>query len=222
MSTTFEASCLEKIEAAEYPILIIPFHGTPAPFMIRELNEAQTLACGNFSLIETLEDKIRLNTKKYNIRDIIAYADRNHAIVRAALIKPTYDQIFEIIGANPKVDENKKELKELKKKLGKTKSGPQRSALEEEIDTLRIWCDFLLPNDFMSYVVSYTLGINKSDIKLISGKIMLDCAILAEKGSNDPIDHCDGRFTPFMRDDFNRRSWIILAEKRKEMKPHGR
>ena len=113
----------------------------------------RTLACGNFSLIETLEDKIWRNINKCKIKDIVSYAERNHNIVRAALISPTYDQIFELIGQDPKVDEAKKLLIELKKQIGKTKSGPQRSALEEEIDTMRIWCNFLLPNDFMSWIV---------------------------------------------------------------------
>jgi hypothetical protein len=212
---------IEQIEAIEYPILFIPFHGTPVPVQVRELTQAQLMSCGNFSLIETLEDKIRMDSKKCKISDIVAYAERNHNIVKQALINPTYDQLFKIVGTNNKVKEAKKELAELKKKIGSTKSGPQRSKLEEEIDNMRIWCDLILPNDFMSYVVSHALGINKSDIKTISQNMLLDAAVLAERGHDNPADHIDGRFTPFMKDDINKRAWFLLNQKRKENKPNA-
>ena len=208
----------EAIEFAAYPLLMAPFNGTPIPVKLRELNQAQILACGNFSLIETLEDKLRITSKKCKIKDIIAYSSRNDNIVKAALINPTYEQIYKIIGVNPKLEEKKELLKELKKQLHNAKPGPQRSALEEEIDTVRIWCDYLLPNDFISYIVSYTLGIDKSDIKTISQGMLLDAAVLAERGHDNPADHMDGKFTPYMKDDINRRAWFLLAEKRKEKK----
>ena len=214
-----ESASLEKIRDAQYPILFVKFYGTPIPIMVRELNHAQTIACGGFSLIETLEDKIHLKSKtNIKIKDIIAYTERNHEIVKEALIKPTYDQIFEMIGADPKVEEKKKKIEELKKIMTQVKPGPKRSAIEEELDTLRIKCQYLLPDDFIAWIVSYTLGINKSDIKKVSHKMLLDAAILAKNGNDNPADHLKGRFTDFMQDDINRRSWIIYNEWMKEQK----
>jgi hypothetical protein len=211
----------DDIYDAAYPILVAPFHGTPVPVQIKELTQFQTMACGNFSLIETLEDKLR-QKEKITPKDIIEYSSRNHAIVKEALINPTYEQILKIIGSNIKVEEAKKKLKELKKQLEQVKPGPQRSILEEELDTCRIWCDFLLPTDFISFIVSYSLRIDKSDIKKVSENILLDAAILAERGHDNPADHIDGKFTPFMRDDINRRAWYLLAMKRKRNKSNAR
>lgn len=207
----------KEIEAAAYPVLLVPFHGTPVPVKLRELTQAQLMACGNFSLIETLEDKIRTKTKKIRIGDVIAYAERNHNIVKAALISPTYEQIKKILSQNIKVEEAREKLKELKEKLQHVKKGIQRSALEEEIDCMRIRCSFLLPDDFISYIVCYSLGIDKSDIKEISERMLVDAAILATRGNDNPADHIDGKFTPFMKDDINRRAWYLFEKKKKEL-----
>jgi hypothetical protein len=187
---------------------------------LRKLTQAQILTCGDFSLIETFQDKIWKQKGKPKIGEIIAFAERNHAIVKAALVSPTYAQIFEIIGSDFLVEERKKELAEMRKKLIQTPRGPERNALEEEIDTLRIWCDLILPEDFMSFVVAFSLGIDESDIKLVSEEMLINAAMLAERGHDNPSDHicADGRFSPFNKYDIDRRAWILLAEKRENMK----
>ncbi len=238
---------LVKIRDAQYPLLIIPFNGTPIPIVLRELNHANIMTCGDFSLIETLEDKIGMKSKNVKMRDIIAYAERNHAIVKESLVSPTYDQIFEMINEddlqtternlkeaiknkdkirikelkiiidNIKKDseipqsrrdkEIKKEIEEVKKELIKVKPGPKRSAMEEELDALRIKCQMILPDDFVSWIVCYALKIDKTDIKKVSEKMLLDSAILAKNGHDNPADHIDGNFTHFNKDDINRRAW---------------
>ena len=198
---------LEKMRDAKYPLLFVPFCGSPVPVIIKILNHAQTLACGNFSLIETLEDKIRLKTKKIKPSDILAYAERNHNIVKAALLKPTYEQVIEMIGIDPEINKKKNIIESLRKKLHQAKPGPKRSALEEELDGLRIITEFILPDDFVSWIVCYTLGIDKSDIKSITKKMLLDAAILAKNNHNSPAENLKGLFTDFMIDDINRRSW---------------
>lgn len=209
---------LQDIEYAAFPILIAPFHGSPVSVKLRELTQAQILACGNFSLIETLEDKVMRKHKKINIKDMIGYAERNHSIVKAALICPTYEQIFKIIGCIPGRNKKKKQLLELEQKITQMKPGPKRTELQNKIDALRIWYDLILPDDFISFVVGYSLGINKSDIKKVSEEMLLNAALLAERGHDNPVDHVDGIFTPFMKDDINCRAWNILDKFKKENK----
>lgn len=206
---------LEKIRDLKYSIIFAPFHGTPVPVMVRELTDTQIKACGDFSLIETFQDKIRMK-KKLKIRELVAFAERNHNISKAALISPTYEQIFKEIGIEPQIKEKLKEIEELKKELRKTKSGPQRSSLEESLDNMRIWIYYLLPEDFTTHITCYALGIDKTDIKLVTRKMLLDAAILATNGHDNPADHIDGLFTAFNKDDINRRAWIIYADHIKE------
>ena len=48
--------------------------------------------------------------------------------------------------------------------------------------------------------------------------MLLEAAILAERGHNNPADHIHGIFTDFMKDDINKRAWILLTEEREKNK----
>lgn len=214
---------LDRIEAAKFPVVIVPFHGEPIPVVLQELTQAQILSCGEFSLVETFKDKIRKKNlnKKTALRDITEYAEKANAICRIALVKPTYDEIVQTVsGAN--IQEKKKQLEEIEEQISGMNPGPQRTELQNEINNLRVWCDLLLPEDFTATILSYVLGIEKSDIKQITEEALLHAAILAERGHDNPADHIQGEFTAYMKDDINRRAWIELEDYRKERKKNGR
>lgn len=204
---------LDKIEIAQYPILLVPFFGSPVPVMLRELTQAQIISCGEMSLIETFQDKINKKNKKNDLATIVKYANQNNEIVKKALVAPTYEQIINRLTGS-KTLSARKQMDELRELIKQTPRGPRQTALLSEIDALKIWCDLILPEDFMSFIVSYTLGVDKSDIKELSEKSLIEAAILAEKGHDNPADHIDGRFTAFMRDDINKRAWLLLQEQR--------
>lgn len=212
-----KVSTLEEFNDIHYPIVSVPFHGTPVFVKLRELTSAQLQACGDFTLIETFKDKINMK-KKLDIREITAFAERQHNIVREALVSPTYDQIFEIVSKNIKVDEKIKVLEDLKNQLKNLKSGPKKSAVEREIDNIRIWIYYLLPDDFTAWITSYSLKIDKTDIKQVTEKMLLDAAILAVNGSDNPHNHIDGKFTEFNKYDIDKRAWAIYADWKKENK----
>lgn len=188
------------------------------PFKVRELTHAQLRACGEFSLIPDFHRK--LDARRVKMRDLVAYADVQHKIVRAALVQPTYEELTEKIGAAGDGEKKKAELSEMKKKLEHTPRGRERIILEEEIDSMRIWIDLILPDDFIGYVVAYTTGYNKSEIKNLTEEMLLDAAILAEKGSKRPSEILctDGFWSPFMEADIDRRAWLVLHEFRESHK----
>lgn len=205
---------IEKIKQSSKTLIFAPFHGTPVPVVVRELTQAQVMACGDFSMIETFKDKISRPEKMDFVR-ILEYADRHHDICKKAILYPTYDDIIKAAGAGS-LGDTKREAKELRKKLEEMPLGSEREALEKEIDSLLIWTDLILPDDFTAAIVSYSLGIEKSDIKDLTEEILHKAAILAERGHDNPADHVSGIFTDYMRDDINSRAWVILAEKRRD------
>lgn len=209
---------LDTIKQATYPILIVPFHGTPISVTIRELTFVQTVACGEFSLIESAINKLKNN--KLKRKDMISYSKQQHKIAKEALINPTYDQILKEIGDNKLIDIRRKELEELKIKLRNVKPGGMRARLEEEIDSMSIWINLILPNDFLSYVCGYALQINKTDIKKLSDKILLDAAIIADRGhkSTSDIICADGVYTAFNKFDIDRRAMYLLYQYRERKK----
>ena len=212
-------SAVEMIADAQYPIVAVPFHGTIVTVKLRKLTQAQIRACGDFSLIQTFEDKVRAQSANLTMREINAYASRYHAIAEAVLVAPTYAEIMGIFDADSLVLASRAKLAELAVTLQGAPKGPRRAALQEEIEAARIWCDLVLPVDFLSAVMSYALGLEASDIDTLTREMLLDAAILAERGSDNPADHLDGRFTAFMRDDINRRAWAIYAEWRETNAP---
>lgn len=210
---------LEQIRDAKNQIILAPFHGVMVPVMVQELTEAQILACGNFSLIETFQDKI--NAKKMttgkNLLKVIEYTQTQHELCRRSLISPSYDQIIKAV-SNSSVDDAKKRINEQKEKLKSTPAGKERDELLLELDKLSIWADFILPSDFTGVIVAYALGIEKSDIKSVTREMLLEAALLAQRGKDNPADHIKGAFTDFNRGDINRRAWIILEEEKKKNK----
>jgi len=213
----------EQLEALQYPVVMVPFNGNMVPVKLRELSSIQIQACGNFSLIETFNDKVLGKSKKLSQKDIIEFSEIHHKIAQEALVKPTYDEIMKIYENDEKIKQARESIKEIKEKLHILPRGPARSELEEELTSYEIWTNMILPNDFLAFIVSYSLGVDKSDIKKITEDILLDAAILAERGKDNPADHVKGRFTDYMLDDINKRAWTILAEyKDNKQKKKGR
>jgi hypothetical protein len=218
-STTYSA--VDKIEAAEYPLLLAPFHGVQVWVKAKKLNYQQIQNCGDISLIETMGDKIK--AKNLKRRDLIIYAETQHKIVKESLASPTYDEIMEHLGKDKRSEEKKAELVALKDKLKGMHPGPQRAALEEEIDCMRVWVDLILPEDFIGFIVSFALSVNESAIKEISEKMLLDAAILADKFGKLPSDIVcrDAFFTPFNKLDIDKRAMLILYEWKEKNKPQS-
>lgn len=210
---------LDDLADAKYPILTIPFYGAMVPVKLRELTQVQVRACGDFSLIKTFEDKVRTMSRAPTMQEINAYAARYHRIAEVSLVAPTYDEILALFESDKVVSEAQAKLDELQTALQDTPKGPKRASLEEEIESLRVWCELLLPMDFLSSIMSYALGLDKSDIQEVTSEALLEAAMLADRGRDNPADHMDGRFTAFMQDDINRRGWMALQQWRETHKP---
>lgn len=210
---------LQEINDIQHPLVALKFAGNDVVVKLRELNQAQIYACGGnrFSLIETIDDKIRIK-KNPKMKDIIAYAEIQNAIAQKALVSPTYDEIFEICAEGFDREKFKKEIQETEELIAKTPRGTKQRALMEELDSIRVWYDILLPSDFLAGVTSYALGVDKSDIKEITKETLLNLAYMAKSGHDNPADHIDGNFTKFNIEDINRRAWAVFYEEEQKKK----
>lgn len=212
----------QQLQDLQFPLIAVPFHGTNVMVRIRELTQAQIYACGgaDISLIETFQDKLRLH-KKPSMAEIVQYADVQHAITRKALVEPSYEQIMAICKTGFDTEAALKETKALEELLATLPSGPKKSALIEEIESMRVWIDLLLPQDFTASIVTYALGISKSDIKEVTEETLYRLAVSAKLGGDNPSDHISGNFSPFNKEDINRRSWMVHHDKQKEAQNAG-
>ena len=204
-------------EAAIRPAVMVPFNGTLVPVLIRELTYAQVRACGDFSLIETFSDKVR-QKKTQSISQMVDYAEMQYTLLKEALVSPTYDEIVGLTG----ITVDHEELDRLKGLVKELPIGPKRDKLSKELDTVRMNSEFILPSDFVSYIISYSLNIDKTDIKKVSEEMLFEAAILANNNKNAPSDNLPGLFSDFNKVDINKRAWIIFSQRQKELKENGK
>lgn len=209
---------IDSIRDAEFSLVATSWKGTPCLVQVRELSQVQIMACGSFSLIDLGE----LREGPFDWSKWVAYAEQNYRLVRAALVSPTYDDIFQMVGKGTMISDAKSSFAEIEKLLLDMPRGPRRQALEKELSQLRCLYDLILPDDFIAPIVAYSIGLAKSDIKKVTRDMLMTAAVLAERGHDNPADHVDGMFTSFNRDDINRRAWTVLSEEREAGKRRAR
>lgn len=207
-------TCKEKLKKLQYPLAVVPFYGTTVFVMLKELNQAELRSCGDFSLIETKEDKLR--TEAPTIIEMVEYTKLMARIAEVSLVKPTYKEIMTMYDEDARLKDFEKTLRDMKEESFLLPEGTEKTELEGRIARVEVWCYTVLPDDFLAAIASYALGMDKTDIKTITKDTLINIAILAERGHDNPADHVDGRFTPFMKDDINGRAWAELSRWRAE------
>ncbi len=202
--------------AVQKPAIMVPFLGTMVPVVVRKLSQIQIRACGDFSLIETVNDMIQREDKKTSIAEMLKYSEMQYEILRRSLVSPTYEEIMKLNEYDILRLETEKELGELEEILNNMAPCVQRDKLMISYNTALMNTRFLLPSDFVSYIVSFALGVDESDIKLITEEMLYEAAVKATKGHDNPADHIHGNFTDFNYEDINKRAWIIYHERNKK------
>lgn len=210
---------VQHLEAIKYPVIVVPFYGKMVPVIVRRLEHIDALQIGNFSVIPDFHADV-VAKNHVDFRRMQEYIEIHNAILKAVMVRPTYDEVVEMTGHYDKHKAIKAELSELQKMVNGMKPGPKRSELETEIAALEIQIDTVMPNDFTAAVVAFAIGLEGTDIEKLSEEILRDAAIMAEKAHDNPADHIGGRFERYPGDkliveDINRRAIYILAMERK-------
>ncbi len=214
---------LQLIREAEHELVALTWKGSPAGIVkVKILSEVEIKAIGNFSLIESDAYKWSKAQIKTSWSELLAYAQKNVGICKAALISPTYDDIFAAVSRPLFNAEVKSRIENINRMLEEMQAGPARKELEEIRDSLVFTWEVILPDDFMTGVVVSALQITKTDIKKVTDDILLQAAILAERGHKAPHEYVHGVFTDFNRSDIDNRAWIVLDEHREELRAEAK
>ncbi len=201
MSSTFK-----EFKDIQYPLVEVPFHGASTLVVLKELNQAELRSCGEFSLIETKEDRIKIKEKP-TVLDMVKYTQTMARIAEVSLVKPTYVQLMAIYDGDNRLKDFETTLRQMKEEAFAMEDKKAQMELEERIARVEVWCYMILPEDFLGAITSYATGVDKSNIKTLTKETLINIAILAERGHDNPADHIDGLFTSFMKDDINSRAW---------------
>lgn len=200
-------------DAVQKPVIMAPFNGAMLPVIVRELTHTQIRACGDFSLIETIADAMMKAQRSATVDEAIKYSELQYNILQKALVSPSYDEIMSLNKYDVLRIEAEKELKEIEDLLNSMSEGPKRNELMVSYNAAVMASQYLLPSDFVSFVVGFALGIDKSDIKDITEDMLFEAAYKATRGHDNPADHLHGTFSDFNREDINSRAWILFHER---------
>lgn len=219
MSKKKAASIPERpLFEAVSPMLIVPFAGKPCPFRLRKLSGLQVAACGDFSLIETFQDKIA-RKKTPTTLELNEYAERQHQICKLSMVQPTYEEVMAEIAPGADWKGIESELQAIKREFDRMVDGPEKKELQDRYNRIELRHKFILPEDFLGAVLDFALSITESGIKSVSDKMLIDAATLAVLGHDNPHDHVDtSLLKPHHIVDFDNRAWIEYYREQEKKK----
>ena len=201
------------IESAMYPAIIVPFNGIDQTIIVRKLTGIQRDACGEFSLIETVRDKMINKNKKLTYKEMCDYSRLQYEIVKRSLVSPTYEEImklneFDILRLNAE-----KELNKLEPIINNMDDGIKKNKLKDDYYMLEMNSKYLLPEDFITHVMSYALRLIDSDLKDITADMLYEAAILAKRGGGRPSDYMPGNLADHHLKDIDKRAYCEYANR---------
>lgn len=212
---------LEVIRQASALWVPVPFNGIPIWVKLRCLNQTQFMAVNDLTCIDTRTEKEKKKIK-VDLGELINIYNKQEALVEASLITPTFKEIIEILTTDD-IIKKKKEYEEIKKLFEKAdRKDPNYKKLKKKYDALELFLGFLLPNDFMGFITSWAQGVDITNVKKLSRKMLLEAAILARNGNNNPSDHISGVYTDFHKNDINKAAWATLKQYDEDKKSEQR
>jgi hypothetical protein len=199
---------LEVIRGALFHWIPVPFNGVPVWMELRTLNASQLDACGAMTLIDLAKGDSVADKKQ-----IIDIRNKQESVIRAVCNRPTFDDIINAItGFDFVAREQKAKIDELKKLDLSGLSSIEKEDIAASIFNLELALAFIIPEDTMGFLTSWSLGVDVSDIKKLTREQLLDAAILATNGHDNPSDHLSGVFTDRDKEDINKTAWGVYNE----------
>jgi hypothetical protein len=199
---------LEVIRGGMYHWVYAPVNNTHAWIQLRTSNATQLEACGAVTLIENLH-----NSKSANHEEMISIRNGMESICKITMNNPTFDEFVEMTTDSDIVHSKMRlELERIKSIDCTGMSATEKDYIDMKVNDLELHLAFLLPENTFDFVVKWALGAGVSDIKKVSEEKLLEAAILATNGHNDPTDHLDGCFSDRDKSDLNKESWFIYND----------
>jgi hypothetical protein len=184
---------LEKIRAALYKWVYVPFNDTFVWLELKCLNTTQIESCGNFALLENMVK----NPQKATRNELLAMRNAQEKLCMAVMNKPTYKEFEAMVDGNDNViKERRAELEQLKKNIKEADiSEEARTEMRDRIFGIELYLGYKLPENTFGFLTRWALGGDVSDIKKLSRDKLLEAAQLAKANNCRPTDYIKGVFT---------------------------
>ena len=202
---------LEKIRGALFLWVQVPFNSKLIWCKLRCPNGSQLQSRGSVTLIKIAQDH---KSKKIDTEKLIEIRNIQEGIVRDTLNYPTFEEIETLIFDEDNVmSKQKKELEEIRKIDLSELDIDKKKELTDEMDRLELATAFVLPEDAFSFLTSWGLGLDVSDIKNITEDMLIEAASLAKLGHDNPTDHMTGiTLTDRDKTDIDKTAWGLYGD----------
>jgi len=197
-------------------VLIAPWNGVPIPVTIVMLSSVALQSCGDFTTVYTENPNAEKPISKVpDIEAMLKIKNIHENILRLCLVRPTFKEFHDELLGKDFVSQRQSELAEIRKLIDELDDGDKRQQYIEQADRLEIMLSFLLPEDFMTFVVEYIMQRDKSDIDKLTHDMLLRAGFLGEKYNKRPSDYLEGAFTEKQRIDIDVAALNYVADYRK-------
>jgi hypothetical protein len=200
-------AALPEIRRGMYRYVYVPFGDAHVWMELRGLNASQIQECGDLALIEVVAKKGKATrAEAIDLRNI------QESLARAVMNSPTYAEFEKLIyGHDNVIRERRKELADIKEQL---KDNPALAReFKAEVESLEMFLGYILPENTLLFLTQWALGTDISDVKKLTADRLLEAAILAKRGNDNPHDHITGILTDRDMGEIDRAAWYLYAEK---------
>ena len=209
-----ECTSIKEFEKLNNKLVTVHWNGNPVVIKLRDISALRLKAIASFSLIKIFPDVPVKDSRK-----IAEGMEIQHRIVKAALVCPTYEELFDVAQLGGFSKETEQTIKELQNDILELPKGPQRTELEQELAWARLCYELILPNDFTAEITKIVTKQDDTEINLITKDMLLEYGCKAHEYGGRPSDYCSGILSDFNRDDIDDRSEeVYQAELKKNIK----
>jgi hypothetical protein len=201
-------SALPEMRRGMFQYVYVPFGEAHVWMELRSLNATQIRECGDISLIETLPKKGKpTRDEALELRNTV------ENLAKAVMNSPTYAE-FErmVLGGDNVIKERRAALAALEKRVAGSPELEKR--FRGEIESLRVFLGYLLPENAMQFLAEYALGLDISDVKKLTADKLLEAAAWAKRHTGKPHEYFEGAIlTDRDRNEIDNASAALYHEK---------
>lgn len=198
-------------------VIVAPWNGEPLPVTIVMLSSVSLNSCGDFSTIDIPDEDDNTREAPMELDAMLKIKNIHENILKLCLVAPSFEELHNFVLEKDYVRQSKEKLADIEKRIATLPDSKDKRDDENECERLRIMLGFLLPEDFMTFIVTYQMQKDRSDVNKLTRKMLLNAGFLADKYAKRPSEFLEGAFTEKQKVDIDVASLNYVHEYR-EMK----
>lgn len=195
---------LEVIRGGLFHWIAVPFNDAVVWCKLRTPRLTELESAGATSLIEQETDEVA------SLDDYIKLRNIQEAHAKCVLVEPSFDEIYKLVtGEDAWFNQRKKELEEIKAIPLDGLSAIQKDEIQKRIFKAELAIAFVLPDDTMTFLSNWALGVDVTEIRKVNDEKFLEAALMSRRYGGKATDYIKGAFTERDEGDMNKYAMVV-------------